>query len=212
MNQRKTLLLYVGANQGFGLTGLLYKERFDIVITFEPDPEMFQLLQENMKQGRLAHMNYPVEYHPVNAACSTEDVMQTIYIYDNRVSTSLGKPFYDEDKPRVIKTTEVRTVNLYNFLNINNIDWIDCLVTDCQGSDLNILKTIQPLIEEKKIGKIYHETHKNGYTPYVGLDNQFDGFKELLSKSYRVDYYSCDGTIRELTDNDLEWDTLWVTK
>jgi hypothetical protein len=48
------ILIYVGANRGYGLYRLLQNRPFDIIYAFEPDPEIFQEL-------RLSGFPYPVE-------------------------------------------------------------------------------------------------------------------------------------------------------
>ena len=39
-------------------------------------------------------------------------------------------------------------------------------------------------IDDKRIGETFMETHADGSEIYVGLDNQFSGFKKLLNKNY----------------------------
>lgn len=212
--ENKKLLIYIGANKGYGLTDVLWKERFDRVIAFEPDPEMFQLLMENCKTGLLSNITYPIQYELINAACTLNDEIKNLYVFKNRVSTSLGDVFFEEDRDKIEKVIQVQTLNLKNFLIQKEITYIDYLITDCQGSDFNIIKTIKSFIEEKKIGKLFCETHKNNYTFYEGLHNDIDKFKEILSNNYEISYFSHDGIIKETleTPTETEWDTCWVVK
>ena len=84
----------------------------------------------------------------------------------------------------VIKEIEVNTINLGEFLSEQKVSFIDLYYSDCQGSDLNVLKTMKEFINEKKIGEMYIETHGDGSQIYMGLDNQFSGFKKLLGENY----------------------------
>ena len=69
-------------------------------------------------------------------------------------------------------------------LKSEGVDFIDLYYSDCQGSDLTILKTMKKFIDNKKIGETFIETHADGSEIYVGLNNQFSGFKKLLNKNY----------------------------
>ena len=43
---------------------------------------------------------------------------------------------------------------------------------------------MKKFIDDKKIGETFMETHADGSQIYIGLDNQFSGFKKLLDKNY----------------------------
>lgn len=210
----KKVAFYIGANKGYGLRDHI--EKYDEIHVFEPDPEMFDELKSN--------------YHGVNnlilnkCACYLNNGKHTLYVTENRVSTSLGDVdtstfdtigYHSGGKPP-IKTFEVNTVNLYDYFKLNRIDEIEFLLTDAQGADLTILKTIKPYIDNKKIKRFFCETHNNGKSLYVGLDNSFDGFKELLSENYEIEHYNFGGEYRpkeyQIQESDIEWDTSWVLK
>ena len=149
-------LIYVGANRGFGLYRLLQKRQFDVIYAFEPDPEMFEQLKTN-------YSNVP-QITCINAACSKETGPKTLYITENRVSSSLSdvnmsnqEQFggHSGGKP-AFKTTEIHSVNLKEFCTINNIKHIDFLKCDCEGgeydvfqpSNIEFLKTIPKIVTE----------------------------------------------------------------
>lgn len=207
-------LIYVGANLGYGLYRLLQKRKFDLVYAFEPDPEIFEKLQHAFK---------PYDFiKTINAACSGELGTQKFYITENRVSSSLGDinmtnqeelGGHSGGKPPV-KIIEVKTINLKDFCTENDISHIDLLVTDCQGSDYEILTTMKSFIDERRISEIFSETHRDGVEMYIGLNNQFSKFKNLLKENYEVSYFSADGHYIDGTNIDeinkhAEWDTCW---
>ena len=70
------------------------------------------------------------------------------------------------------------------------------------------------MIDEKKVGKILCETHRDDFNPYEGLSNSFSDFKNILSDNYEINYFSCDGTIKEASNVPIEkeWDTCWIKK
>lgn len=210
------VLLYVGVNKGYGLATLLSSKQFDVAYGFEPDPELFSMVESMFKP-------YPF-IKLINAACSNDDTVSELFITKNRCSTSLAKPdtkLFDSgcgEGIDILKTIQVKTINLLNFIEENNIQFIDHIVLDTQGNDYNILKTLEPLIKNKKIKTIFTETHKDGCFLYPGMDNQFNRFKELLSENYEISYFSADDKIISKDKNPEEyvtvneWDTCWELK
>ena len=206
-----SVLVYVGANQGNSLWEIF--DKYDQVYAFEPDPEMFEKLNRRFKQFEWVTL--------INAACSFEDGETSLYVTPNRVSTSLADVTEYEKQngcPNYLKKVTVKTVNLKKFLEDNQLDYIDYYLSDTQGSDLNILKTIKEFVDEKKIGELFIETHGNDWILYEGLDNKFDGFKEVLSKNYDFVHASLgrlNGKIvteEEIPEDEREWDSYWKVK
>jgi FkbM family methyltransferase len=198
-------LVYVGANKGNVLV-TLFRE-FDLVYAFEPDPELYS--------GLVDLFSIEPQVHIVNAACSLEDGYHDLFVYSNRVSTSLSSisDQYPEHKP--IDIVKVKTINLGNFLKQNNVDFIDLYVSDCQGSDFTVMKTLKDYIDSKRIKEICVETHADGTELYTGLYNGKSGFDELLSDSYELCFISLDGKIAQpnhIPNDALEWDSIWRVK
>jgi FkbM family methyltransferase len=228
-------LVYIGANTGVSLYGFF--DKYDQVYAFEPDPEMFRQLKTRLAQFEWVTL--------VNAACSTENGKTTFYVTNNTVSSSLGTPS-DEfakkldsvggDGAPVVKEIEVETINLGEYLKEQGVEFIDLYISDCQGSDLNVLKTMKEYIDNDNIGELYIETHGDNTQIYNGLDNQYSGFKNLLNDNFdfihatlgsygagnaspeRVQY---DGQIVDeeyILDvsgwnvSNPEWDTYWRSK
>ena len=172
-------LVYVGANVGVSLWSLF--DKFDQVYVFEPDPEMFSELKRKYKQFEWVTL--------INAACSDKKGTAKFYVTGNRVSSGLAETSKEFQKVQgengsTLKEIDVDTINLGDYLKSQNVDFIDLYYSDCQGSDLTILKTMKKFIDEKKIGETFIETHADGSEIYVGLNNQFSGFKKLLDKNY----------------------------
>ena len=172
-------LVYVGANVGVSLWSLF--DKFDKVYVFEPDPEMFSELKRKYKQFEWVTL--------INAACSDKKGTAKFYVTGNRVSSGLAETSKEFQKVQgkngsTLKEIDVDTINLGDYLKSQDVDFIDLYYSDCQGSDLTILKTMKKFIDEKKIGETFIETHADGSEIYVGLNNQFSGFKKLLNKNY----------------------------
>lgn len=204
-----TTLVYVGANTGNSLWGIF--DKFDKVYAFEPDPEMFQILNKKYRQFDWVTL--------INAACSSSDGEADFYITPNRVSSSLSNVNIEKyGGDSAFKVVKVKTINLAEYLKDNNVEYIDHYYSDCQGSDLNILKTIKEYINDKRIGELFIETHGDNIEIYDGLNNQFGGFKELLSENYEFVHASLGSQNgRMVQENDIpkgekEWDSYWRLK
>jgi FkbM family methyltransferase len=206
-------LVYIGANVGFSL-GALFRD-FDKVYAFEPDPEMFEQLSSTYESYK--HVTL------VNAACTDLNGEATFYITGNRVASSLGdgsKEFKDRHgfNASVIKEIKVKTINLCEYLESEGVEFIDLYFSDAQGSDLTILKTMKSYLDDKKIGELFIETHEDGTFLYDGLDNQFSGFKEILSDNYDFIHASLGAFNGKIVDEsglvpgDPEWDSYWKLK
>ena len=207
-----TTLVYVGTNVGNSLWEMF--DKYDSVYAFEADPEMFVNLNRRFKQFEWVTL--------VNAACSEFDGEQDFYVTPNRVSSSLSDVSLAEKELGCVpflKKIIVKTINLSNYLKSNSINEIETYVSDIQGSDLNVLKTLKnDFIDTKKIKQIFVETHGNGFELYAGLDNQFDGFKTMLADNYNFIHASLgsqNGKIVEEKDipfGEKEWDSYWEVK
>jgi FkbM family methyltransferase len=204
-----TTLVYIGTNEGHGLEE--YVDLYDKVYAFEPDPEMFGTLVDKFSDRDNIIF--------VNAACSDTAGIKTLYVTENRHSTSLSNlsdyslTYGFSGGKEAFKTFDVLCVNLYDYFVDYGIDYVDTLITDCQGSDLSIIKTIKPYIDAKKIGELFCETHGTSVELYAGLNNQFDGFKEVLSENYQVQDFYLDGKLMSKDGEPfVEWDTHWILK
>ena len=207
-------LVYVGANVGSSLWNMF--QDYDSVYAFEPDPEMFFELNKRFKQFEWVTL--------INAACSESDGELDFYITPNRVSSSLSDASSNEKSIKgfsqhVQKVIKVKTVNLSNYLQSEGVEEIETYLSDAQGSDLNILKTLKNFyIDTKKIKKMIIETHGNGIEIYDNLNNQFDEFKKILSDSYKFIHASLGsqgGKIvneENIPDGEKEWDSYWEVK
>ena len=213
-------LVYCGANRGWPIVPL--GQQFQRILAFEPDPEIFEELKK--LKGVIPHIEL------FNVACSDKAGKATLYITQNRVSTSLGEskaidcppghPYggpngrhHPDDKS--IKQVEVETVNLGEFLKSKGIDKIDRYVSDCQGSDINILKTMMDFINESRIRELQVETYSDNIELYEGLGNHFSEFKKLLTPNYHIDHLEIPRPPvniqeKDLPDTEWEWDTFWV--
>jgi FkbM family methyltransferase len=153
----------VGANVGQSISR--YREKFPncIVTSFEPNPETFTLLEKNW--GGVTG----VTLSPI----ALSNYIGQASFYATRVSeaSSLLQPtermieLSSEHKYDHVKI-DVATTTLDQYCEINNIGQIDILKIDVQGSELDVLKGAEKLLQTGKITSIYSEitlaeTYKN---------------------------------------------------
>jgi FkbM family methyltransferase len=181
---KRGVLVYIGAHRGTSL-GSLFR-RYRTCYAFEPNPQLFRSLQERF--GR--HPNVRL----INAAVAERDGEVQLNVSSNDgASSSLGhfdKNFeaYKDGNIKVVGQITVQSVNLMNFLRAEGVDQIDDYVSDIQGMDLTVLKTLKPMISARKIGTITCEVAKDArQNIYADLpDNSESGFAALLSNDYEL--------------------------
>lgn len=175
-------LVYVGANRGETLSRVV--DRFDRIIAFEPEPDTFQDLVTRLGS------NPKIMF--VNAACSDENGEADLYVTVNGMSNSLAMANHDTlvrygpGHFEITKICKVSTVNLHDFLMERGITNVDVLHTDAQGKDLDILKTIMPMIRTRSISRLICETNVEGLPAYSGLYNGINGYQDLLDEHYTL--------------------------
>ena len=168
-------LLYLGAHQGEGLSRLVTS--FERVIAFEANPEHCDVLASRFSTIQL-----------VRAAVCEHDGEVAFNVSSNGgASSSLGS--FDEtwlaprtDGIRMTRTMTVPGVNLLRFCRDNGVDGIDFYVSDLQGMDLTVLRTMEPLLREGRIELIQCETTNDGqHNIYKDLpSNELGEFQRLL--------------------------------
>ena len=184
LGRKKGVLIYIGLHKGRTFQQIFRQYR--ACYGFEANPEVFRELEEEYRE-------YP-HVHLFNVAVADFDGEVTFNISSNDgASSSIGN--FDDNwegyRSRLVtmtKTIKVPSINLLSFCRRHRIDYIDDYVSDIQGMDLQVLKTMRPFIERRRIGTITCETTKDGKPNiYMDLpDNTESGFRELLTDNYKL--------------------------
>jgi hypothetical protein len=99
---------------------------------------------------------------------------------------------------------EVQVINLCDFLQWAGIQQIQTLVTDAQGMDLAILKTMEPYFRRRAVQRVIHETDADGFRHYDGLpDNSLSGAVAYMEQ------FGCYRPSRMPDRNDFNFDLEW---
>lgn len=172
-------MIYAGVNRGDGFFPRV--GFFDLAIGFEANPCLCVELKRMVAERGLRHVRI------INAALCDCSGLVAFNINNNDCTSSIGaiNPAV-HPKVRTIKKIHVKSINLCEFLVAQGIDHVDFYLSDLQGMDLTVLKTLKPLLDEKKIGMLQCEVGKEDKPwVYVDLYNGYSGFKKLLSRNYK---------------------------
>lgn len=171
-------ILDVGANRGD--TAIKYSTLFDQakVYAFEPFPETYEKLFVNIKEYK--------KIIPARYAISDKKGEAVLFSNINEDTNSLlpsDKIGLSSDQQVKNKSSiTVQTETIDNYCLDNNIQHIDILKMDIQGSELAALKGAINLLEKKKIKLIYTETY---------FKQQYQGqplFHDISSFLYKYGY------------------------
>ena len=193
----------VGPNRGCSET-LRLIQGHDRFFMFEPLPDAAKWLRDH--NAELSDV-----FHVVEAACGVEEGKATMRIYnDYGASSSLGvcteqaRDKYSQADLSERGQIKVDVVNLCNFLTWFGIQQIETLVTDAQGMDLAILKTMEPYLRRRAIRRIVHEIDADGFRHYEGLpDNSLSGAIAYMEQ------FGCYQPSRLPDRNDFNFDMEW---
>lgn len=172
------VLFDVGANRGGYVNELLkYWGQKVAIHCFEPVPQTFQILSENVTAPNVILNNFGIS-----------DTISEGIIYYNDSCDGLASLF---DRQCVEGATEelVRLDTLEHYCAERNVPYIDFLKMDIEGNELNALKGAEPLLRQKKIGAIQIEFGG------CNIDSRtyFRDFWNLLHEDYVVYRVLLDG-------------------
>lgn len=209
-------LLYVGLNNGDAFSSLY--RNYDLAIGLEPNKKLYQKLVKRFKGEENVLL--------INAAATTSanETQKKLIIYDNRGASSsffkLKEEWHQKQKKEIKIESEmlVDCVYLPQVLKENKIEFINDYVSDIEGMDLEVLKTLNHWINKKKIHTITCEVSKTkDLNRHVDCpDNSKEGFEKLLKKNYDLvatGYAPLrDGAFRQIPDTSWSMDCKWKRK
>jgi FkbM family methyltransferase len=208
--KRKGTLIYLGLHKGASFSKIFF--RYKVCYGFEANPELYQVLPRIIKW-------FPNVYIYNKIVSNTEGQMQFNISNNQGASSSIGT-FKEgwNNNIKMLKTITVSSINLMRFISDRNIDFIDDYISDIQGFDLQVLKTLKPMIDERRIETITCETAKDKYSNIYenAEDNSFTGLKNFLGKNYECVSIGWgvlqDGVFNEVPENWWEFDSKWRLK
>ena len=181
-SENKEILIYCGMNVGDTFNKIFYE--YNKVIGFEANPENYNILIKKFSKYK------NVEIH--NCVLSKYDGYCDFNIVkDNNFSASSSILNFHKDRNlNIEKVIKVKSINLYRFLKGKNLQKIDTYISDIEGYDFVVLKTLEPLIKNKNISKISCEVQINekiNYFETIEENNSISNFRKLLSENYEIE-------------------------
>ena len=177
-------------------------------IGFEPNPDQFDAIQHFVDTSP-----YKDKVKLFNYAASDKEGTTEFFITDNTVSSSLYEPTGENGAMGNHRSVTVNTINLYKFLQdydwteflgTKDIEHIDLYVSDTQGHDLTIIKTLSPYLTEKRISIIQCETNHNDNSDYKDAVNDLKAWRQYSPLTDNYDLTS-DTTVHSHVEMDAVW-------
>jgi len=163
------IVVDIGANIGAFSIFAATKFENTKVYSYEPMPNTFKLLEKNIKINNLKNIK------PYNIAISGKAGHKTFFIEDN---DNCSCTIIDEEINKINPKYQIlKCITLKDVFQKNNIERIDFLKMDCEGSEYDILFNT-PKKYIKKVKKISLEFHHSKSITYNCLD-----LKKFLEKN-----------------------------
>ena len=134
----------IGANIGITTVAMAKRiGRGGKLCSFEPVPEYFNILKENVSSNKLENVKaYEL---------AVTDQVGVAYVYQKGLSSGI---VFEEGA----KKFKVSTTTIDRFLTEEKIERIDLINMDCEGSELLVLKGAKETLQKNKV-KIFCEIH-----------------------------------------------------
>ena len=165
---QNAVIIDIGANIGFFTFFILSKKPNAKVYLFEPFPENINFIKKTIEA------NHQLENKMIissNAVTENNGQIIPFYVSDNVEQTAVASIYKNFDT-RNSKKIDVQTTNLESIFIKNNLNKIDVLKLDCEGSEFPILYSA-PIPLLMKIKLILIEVHN--------LDSENNNNTELVS-------------------------------
>lgn len=212
---KKEVLVIIGA-EPWGELAILHAGYRNCYV-FEANPSRFKRLQKHYANHKHIHLHHcaVTDYNgeiSFNISSNNDGASSSVGTFNQEWQQTL--PHLDV---RMVDTITVPCINLMDFCRSNNIHYIDDYISDIQGMDLQVLKTMEPLLREGKIGSVKCEVARDAFgNVYQDLpDNSEHGFRSLLDGQYRLVARGYgllnDGHFEEIPSNAWEMDCKWRT-
>ncbi len=152
-----------GANIGNYTKNIRSVDKEAEIFCFEPVPETFEQLKENLQGDKKVHL--------INKGLYSENGIKKINIYPSHTHASIynitGVPY------EAIGTMEIEMIRGDDFVRENHISYIDFMKLDLEGAEYDCLQGFENTLQEGKIRLIQFEY----------------GYINILTKHLLIDYY-----------------------
>tara|TARA_R100000951_G_scaffold29825_1_gene25757 strand:- start:1894 stop:2613 length:720 start_codon:yes stop_codon:yes gene_type:complete len=167
--QPNTLTIDIGGNSGYQT---YFHANYNNVVTYEPVPELFNVLKENLK-------GLEDKVTLINKAVSQKSSQITLHVDVNRLSMTSGVPLV-ESKPIDVQSVALDDEDYQN---------VGFIKVDVEGFELDVLEGAKNTIEKWRPTMMVEV-----YQPWcdqIGFSSE-SIFEFFIEKDYRILYYNCE--------------------
>lgn len=173
IKKEKPIIFDCGANIGVATIFLKWIYPESEIYSFEPDRKTFELLKKNIEQNKLENV------HLFNCAVSDKDGFIDFFNDEDKP----GSLLMSTKKARTSKDVlQVKSVSLSSFMKSHNIENIDLLKVDIEGSEKDVFEDLNKNKLIDAVSKIILEYHHNingqkselGYFLKIFEENNFN--------------------------------------
>ncbi len=171
------VILDIGANNGIDGLGYAVFNKNLKIFAFEANPDLVEKININKKKIEKFFEINLTNYNIINKAVSNYNGMSDFFISEYDLCSSLLKYKFVKTKKKI----SCEVIMLKKFCEQNKIDNIIYLHTDTQGSDLNVLKSLENFKEILHSGVIETMIKKEDIN-YEGASSLHD-FEDFFKKN-----------------------------
>ena len=197
-----------GAHKGEFINFIKKKLKdFEIVYTFEPQKNIFEILKINSNSSKIFCYNYALsdsndyrklKINNITSTSTFSEINEKSYWFIIKNLLLSGR-----FKSSFINEENVKTITLDSFVKKNNIKKIDLLKIDTEGHDLNVLKGSNEIFKQKKVKLILIEFHFSKMYKNYNIDeihNYLSLFNFVLIKKFKFPFLLHEDRLYELKD------------
>lgn len=186
----KIIVFDIGANKGQSINRFKSIFKNCIIHCFEPDEKCCEIMNKNYGKNKDIFINQ-------SAASNLNDKRELNYYYQ-----STDNSFFIKNNDKIIKTDQVETIKLDDYIKDKNIDKINILKIDTQSFNKEVIEGAKKTLSEKKIdiieiemnfGKYYEK--KNNFLEIENFLQNYElsglnkGGSTINDKNFYLDVY-----------------------
>ena len=155
LSKSANIIFDIGANKGLTTTEYLKLFPSAQIHSFEPFADFFQLWEE------ITLRNKNVVFNPLGVSNKSGEVTFNINSNPDTNSILVSKKIdaTSDNNCKTINTSTIKVTTIDEYCAKNNIESIDILKIDTQGSELNVLTGMENMLRNKKVKLIFTETY-----------------------------------------------------